>query len=205
MFVIKRDEDIIVNKPEVKKYIYRFKCLINQKSYVGSTNDPIRRFKEHLGQRGSKALLYDLVEYGRRNFEITLLDMVCDEELTDIIEDHWITKLDAIENGYNCKMNRPPKERKDLDLEGFDLKAKFTSTSDGSCYFSVGELSLFNEYERLMGYTASNLQHKIHNGYKYIRLEIESDTEYKKDKLYTLHLRLIDDRFVLVMQHLGVV
>ena len=76
MFTIKRSTgDIEVKLPQLS-YIYRFFCRENKMSYVGQTKSVERRLQQHLNGEGSKLLLSDLVEYGRKAFDIEILEVL---------------------------------------------------------------------------------------------------------------------------------
>ena len=101
--------DITLNLPPTTMYFYRFTCNTNGKSYIGRTRNITRRIEQHLGQEGSPALLSDLIEYGRQNFTIEIID-VCTNNNDDVhnkIEDIYIHQFDAIANGYNLRLNEP--------------------------------------------------------------------------------------------------
>ncbi len=57
--------DLEIKLPTPNTYIYRFLSPTG-KSYVGQTKDIPRRISEHLAGQGSKTLLLDLVEFGRK-------------------------------------------------------------------------------------------------------------------------------------------
>ena len=109
-FSIDRENgNITLTLPKTTMYFYKFTCLPNGKSYIGRTTNIERRITQHLGQDGSKALLNDLVEYGRQQFDISIIDTCTstDENIHDQIEDSLIHKYDAITNGYNIRLNTP--------------------------------------------------------------------------------------------------
>ena len=53
--------DINLALPDPSYFIYKFTNTVNDKVYIGSTNNPARRVEEHLTGKGSTALLADLV------------------------------------------------------------------------------------------------------------------------------------------------
>lgn len=92
----------------MKKYIYKITNLINNKKYIGQTNDPKRRWQEHrnLGYGTEKAkLLYQAIKkYGIDNFIFELIEGPIDNY--NEREIYWISYYNtyvANENswGYN--------------------------------------------------------------------------------------------------------
>ena len=67
--------DVEISLPETSIYIYRF-LSPNCKSYVGQTKNLQRRITQHLNGEGSKLLLADLVNYGRKEFKIEILEVL---------------------------------------------------------------------------------------------------------------------------------
>ena len=76
--------------------IYKTTNLINGKYYIGqdSKNDP-----SYLGS--GKLLKYAIEKYGIENFQKEILETCNTKEQLNEREIFWITKLDAIETGYN--------------------------------------------------------------------------------------------------------
>lgn len=61
------------------KYIYKITNLINQKSYIGQTTDPNRRFKEHqnlggVNEENAKILYRAIKKYGIENFSFEIIE-----------------------------------------------------------------------------------------------------------------------------------
>ena len=88
-------------------YIYVITNLINNKQYVGETSLTIEdRLKAHF-QSAKYRLKYDLykdmIEYGKSNFKIELLEEFESENRQQEIEreSYWIEKLNTYNNGYN--------------------------------------------------------------------------------------------------------
>lgn len=83
--------------------IYKITNKINNKMYVGQSNDIKRRFKEHqtCGHRSRIPLDIAIEKYGKDNFLFEILEECQIEELNEK-ETYWITKLETHKNGYNC-------------------------------------------------------------------------------------------------------
>lgn len=100
-------------------YIYIIKNTINNKVYIGKTNQHItKRFKEHI--RDSRKLnlqhrpLYKAMrKYGSDNFYIELLEETQD---TAIREQFWIEKFNSFHYGYNATKGGDGTEYIDREL-----------------------------------------------------------------------------------------
>jgi len=85
------------------RHIYTFKNIVNDKVYVGQTNNPKKRQYEHLreAREGSEKLLYYAIrKYGEESFLFEVIES-CDDELANERESFWISHFDSFENGYN--------------------------------------------------------------------------------------------------------
>lgn len=76
------------------KAIYKYENKINHKIYIGQTNNPKRRYNEHLyGQSKNVSLLERAIQkYGIENFSYEIIEWT---ENPEEREDYWI-------NFYNC-------------------------------------------------------------------------------------------------------
>lgn len=91
-------------------YIYQIENLINHKKYIGSTNNPKRRKKEHFMSAKNKNLQsynYPLQKairkYGEDNFCFSVIEE-CSTEETSEREKYYIIKMNSLTNvgyGYN--------------------------------------------------------------------------------------------------------
>ena len=89
-------------------YIYQIKNLINNKIYIGSTNDYKIRWKVHISQLNSKTHCNQYLQnawnkYGEENFDFSILEEI---ELSEQFqkEQEWINKLNPFgKNGYNIE------------------------------------------------------------------------------------------------------
>lgn len=102
-------------------YIYKYTNLINNKKYIGQTNNFERRIREHKScSFNPKSVNYDdrihqaIRKYGYDNFKIEIvevIDNVTDYEITNEREQYWIKQEESLltqwgynvlEGGSNC-------------------------------------------------------------------------------------------------------
>lgn len=91
----------------MEKYIYKITNLINGKIYIGQTNNPKRREREHFSltpsilEDNDGKILYDaLLKYGPQNFSFEIIEDKC--ENYNEKEKFWIKTLNTlIPFGYN--------------------------------------------------------------------------------------------------------
>lgn len=95
-----------------KGYIYKINCLLNDKVYIGQTTKTIKqRFEQHYLEatkfNRENQLYIDMVEYGKNNFEIIVLEEIQNEDYYDLKiklndrEIYFINKYNSLKNGYN--------------------------------------------------------------------------------------------------------
>lgn len=86
--------------------IYQIKNLVNNKIYIGKTNNFERRYKEHFSEsyrnRESNKVLYQAFQkYGKENFEMSVLEC-CNDAIWPEREQFWIEhKKTMVPTGYN--------------------------------------------------------------------------------------------------------
>ena len=88
-------------------YVYIIKCLINNKGYIGITNNIIRRWDKHISQarKGSPYALYCAMrKYGIENFSITILQTFSSKEELCNAEKLFIKTFNTHANGH-CGYN----------------------------------------------------------------------------------------------------
>ena len=90
-------------------YIYKITNKVNDKSYIGKTNNIIRRWKEHkYGHGGTSILSKAFIKYGIENFEFSIIDMQKCSTIKELnkqlseLEVYYIGIYDTFRNGYNA-------------------------------------------------------------------------------------------------------
>ena len=175
-------ENIELKLPEPMVYIYRF-CGPTGKSYVGQTKDIPRRISQHLDGDGSKLLLTDLVEYGRKAFTIEILEVLTtdDPEVIASVEDFYIEELDTIHPlGYNKRTNREPTANGEpVDLSNIEISAKYVFESGKQLCFTVGAASQHRSYQTLCNAgDLLGLSKKRNRGFDFFELRVQpSDSQ----------------------------
>lgn len=100
-------------------YIYKITNDINQKIYIGKTENSIqRRFSEHcrdaFRERNEKRPLYAAMrKYGISHFHIELIEETNNPEEREI---YWIEQYRSFKNGYNATMGGDGKRYIDYNL-----------------------------------------------------------------------------------------
>jgi len=90
----------------LKSGIYIIKNLVDDKIYVGSTNNFRVRWQRHirdldLGIHAGSKLQRAWIKYGKDNFEFAVIEYVDNLELLLIREQYWLDCLCAVKFGYN--------------------------------------------------------------------------------------------------------
>lgn len=88
--------------------IYKITNKINGKSYIGQSNNIIRRISEHKSESYrqheiNKVLYKAIKKYGIQNFDFDIIEECYVDELDDR-ERYWIDYFDCYKNGYNCTL-----------------------------------------------------------------------------------------------------
>ena len=100
-------------------YIYQITNDINQKIYIGKTENSIeKRFKEHCWdasrERNEKRPLYNAMrKYGVEHFHIELIEETNNPEEREV---YWIEKKQSFKNGYNATIGGDGRKYIDYDL-----------------------------------------------------------------------------------------
>lgn len=118
-------------------YIYKVTNLINNKVYIGQTNNFEKRKREHLTDTRTSHQPFKraLNKYGEENFKWEIIDEVSTKQQADEKEKYYINSLNSkIPNGYNManggkgQTNWNLRKIVMLDLEGNLLKKYDTIT-----------------------------------------------------------------------------
>ena len=85
--------------------IYKITNKLNNKAYIGQSNDIERRFKEHQTKGESSRIPLDIAiqKYGKENFLYEVLEE-CEIEWLNEKESYWITTLETHLKGCNCNI-----------------------------------------------------------------------------------------------------
>lgn len=88
--------------------IYKITNLINNKIYIGKTNDSNRRWKDHQrlaftinNKEYGKTLYKAMRKYGLENFQFDMIEELFDYNIAGEREKYWIKYYDSWQNGYN--------------------------------------------------------------------------------------------------------
>lgn len=82
--------------------IYKITNLLNNKMYIGQSNNIQRRFSEHSYKGAESRIVLDsaIKKYGKDNFSFEVLEE-CPKELLNERETYWIKFYNSVETGYN--------------------------------------------------------------------------------------------------------
>lgn len=97
--------------------IYRIVNRLDGRSYIGQTSMSLaQRVTGHINKRS--AIGRDIVQYGKANFDISVLDVVETKAAADKSERYWIAFYNTVERGYNILSGGTPsrKEMRKLSL-----------------------------------------------------------------------------------------
>ena len=100
-------------------YIYQITNDVNQKIYIGKTENSIeKRFKDHCWdasrERNEKRPLYNAMrKYGVEHFHIELIEETNNPEEREV---YWIEKKQSFKNGYNATIGGDGRKYIDYDL-----------------------------------------------------------------------------------------
>jgi hypothetical protein len=145
------------------------------------------------------------VDYGLKDFNICILDMVNSDDISVInaLEDSWILKYNSLHPlGFNLRLNAEivPDCKESLqsnddfiDVSNLQISAKYVFSANDKHVFTVGECTLARDFQTLTNviaqYNSKNLINKKKEGFRYIQISIFSATEYVRDEVYELNLR----------------
>lgn len=83
--------------------VYKITNTVNGKTYIGQSNDPKKRLKEHLGQHRPDCwkLKKAIIKYGRESFVMVVLSWYATQQSANEAEIAAIAAHDSIKRGYN--------------------------------------------------------------------------------------------------------
>jgi len=88
-------------------YIYKITNIVNNKSYIGQTNNPDLRWSQHKSNakynRGTQVITRAITKYGANNFEFEVIASCLTKDDADKLEEIIIAQYDSCNpiNGYN--------------------------------------------------------------------------------------------------------
>lgn len=86
-------------------YIYEHVNVVNEKRYIGITNNPDRRWRNGgYDYKDSPKFMNAIKKYGWDCFEHNILDVVKTKEEADEKEIFYISFFDSVKKGYNIQM-----------------------------------------------------------------------------------------------------
>lgn len=109
-----------------KHYIYLMTNKINDKKYVGQTNNLKRRIKYQHFNTGHVKTAIDkaVLKYGKENFEIKVIEET-NKDKVDEREIYWIEKYNTYKGvGYNCTPGGESLSGEDNPMYGVSLSGK---------------------------------------------------------------------------------
>ena len=193
IIIPRENGNIEIQLPTPSTYIYKF-LSPSGKAYIGQTSDLPTRIEQHLSGEGSKLLIPELIEYGRKAFKIDILEILYDssKSLADGREDYYIETLDTLSpKGFNQRLNRDiVPECKIQDLNNIKITAKYTFTGkDGFNYFSIPRFTQCRAYQILANLgKRKNLTQKKLGGFDYYELKTHANATLLEGKVYNLSL-----------------
>lgn len=89
--------------------IYQIRNLVNNKLYVGSSNDLLKRKREHFRTLNkeihcNKKLQRAFDKYSEQNFIFEIIEFVEDKNKLIEYEQYWINTLKSVQEGYNINI-----------------------------------------------------------------------------------------------------
>lgn len=88
----------------MKYFVYEHVNIINEKRYIGITNNPERRWRrDGYDYKDSPKFMNAIKKYGWDCFEHNILDVVNTKEEADKKEIFYISFFNSVKNGYNIQ------------------------------------------------------------------------------------------------------
>lgn len=134
--------------------IYIIKNTVNDKVYIGKTIQSLKdRWDNHLDLRYSNCtkLKNAMIELGKENFYIEILEDNIPYSLLDTKEISYITSYNSVENGYNIKYGNSKFKGRNFHKISDDTKERIKedylngiSPYDIASHFKLGLTSIYN-------------------------------------------------------------
>lgn len=112
--------------------IYKIENKINGKVYIGQTNNPVKRFQQHMNLKRRETLIKKAInKYGVENFEFDIIDYAYNRKHADILEINFIKQYNSIMPiGYNMKTGGARGKLSDISEKKRIAKLKGRTLSD---------------------------------------------------------------------------
>ena len=111
-------------------YVYKLTNDVNEKVYIGQTNDPAHRFQ--VCQYRGKKIADAIKQIGWDKFHANLLTVAEDEPTANLLERKYIEEYDSVNNGYNS--NYKTNERR-AAKKSAERNAKASATMSTSRWY----------------------------------------------------------------------
>lgn len=118
-------------KREVIIGVYKVTNKINGKFYIGCSINIYNRWSCHKARKSkngaeyTKPLYIAMREFGKENFEFEIIER-CEESVLIEREKYWINKLNALEVGYNVKLEMETHNNVKLSLNDIvDIRTRY--------------------------------------------------------------------------------
>lgn len=130
-------------------HIYKITNLITNEVYIGKTKQSLEaRFKKHCASSDCPSLHEAILDYGRKNFKIELLEE-CEEENSSEIESKYIKQYDSIKKGYNNSYSVPgyrTEEETKIISQEKEAKRKRITSEDTDYFINFVDFIAAKEY-----------------------------------------------------------
>ena len=107
--------------------IYKITNKLNGKSYIGQTRKTVaERIRGHIYNRSKVGK--EIIENGRENFDVSVIDYAETQEELDELERFWISFYNTCETGYNTLIGGKPTKEEFKIISQYGSKAKSNSS-----------------------------------------------------------------------------
>lgn len=199
-----------------KGYIYKISCLLNDKVYIGQTIKNINyRFNQHYTEaikfNRENQLYVDMVEYGKDNFEITMIEELCCENYFDLKsklnerEVYYINKFNSLKNGYNISKgnykNKKITKNKRINLQiEFEKYNKIIKNMEKNNFKSLTEFIIMSCLKYKENEVNEIILEKQNTHLKNQNTYLENQNTYFKNRICKLEEIILWDRLPLLQK-----